>query len=274
MTTIEPTEYELSQADILSQDPELQQLNNIDHLSYSTCKKILNKGVDYALGTKLGLIEESKSKAADIGVMVHALTLGGDPEWIVSPYDNYRTKEAQTWKANQTKTIITEKDMEQIITIYEAILKHPLANKLIQSCELEQKLEATINGIKFHGCADGISKDRKTIFDLKTTAQFDSFAGKWFAINQDFDLQEAVYQLFGDNAKYFFVVAETVAPYRVQVFGTSQEFLESGKVKLDEAIREFQSFREREGENDLERISFNIGETKDLNKVTELGDWS
>lgn len=274
MTTIEPTDHQLSQADILAQDPDLQQLTNIDHLSYSTCKKILNKGIDYALGTKLGLIEETYSKAADIGTMIHALALGGEPEWVVSPYDNYRTKEAQAWKAEQTKIIITEKDMEQIITVYEAILKHPLANQLIQSCQLEQKLEATINGIKFHGYADGISSDRKTIFDLKTTAQFDSFNGRWFAINQDFDLQAAVYQLFGDNAKYYFIVAETVAPYRVQVLGTSPEFIESGNNKLDEAISEFQLFRQRKGNNDLERISFNIGETEDLNKVAELGDWS
>lgn len=36
---------------------------NIDHLSYSTAKKIYRKGIDYALGTKLGLIEESFGEA-------------------------------------------------------------------------------------------------------------------------------------------------------------------------------------------------------------------
>jgi hypothetical protein len=205
---------------------------NIDHLSYSTCKKIINKGVDYALGTKLGLIDETYGKAADIGTMAHALVLGGEPEWVVSPYSDFRTKEAKEWKAEQTKIIIKESEFDLICSIADAIKKHPLAQKLIDSCELEQKLTATVNSIKFLGYADGISSDRKIIFDLKTTAQFDSFGGKWFAINQDFDLQAAVYQLFGDNAKYYFVVAESVAPFRVQVFGTANEFIDGGNAKL------------------------------------------
>lgn len=259
---------------VIEQPVEEEQVN-IDHLSYSTCKKILNKGVDYALGTKLGLVDESYGKAADLGVMAHALVLGGEPEWVVSPYSDFRTKEAKEWKAEQTKIIIKESEFDLICQIADAIKAHPLAAQLIESCNLEQKLTANINGIDFHGCADGISADRKIIFDLKTTGQFDSFtANKWYAINMDYDLQAAVYQLFGDNAKYYFIVAESVAPFRVQIFGTAQEFIESGNNKLDKAITEFNRFRQREGATDKDRISFNIGETDVLEKVTELGDWS
>ncbi len=246
--------------------------NNIDHLSYSTAKKIYRKGIDYALGTKLGLIEETYGKAADIGTMAHALVLGGDPDWIVSPFDNFRTKAAQEWKAEQTQIIITEKEFQQIETIADAIKRHPLAAHLIDTCDLEQKLTATINGIDFHGVADGISKDRQTLFDLKTTAQFDQF--KYQAFKMDYDLQAAIYSLFGNDAKFYFVVAETVAPYRVQIFGTAQEFIEGGNVKLQKAIEAFQGFRQRPGANDLERINFNVGETEDLNRVEELGDWA
>lgn len=245
---------------------------NIDHLSYSTAKKIYRKGIDYALGTKLGLIEETYGKAADIGTMAHALALGGEPDWIVSEFENFRTKAAQEWKANQTKIVITENDFKQIEAVAEAIHRHPLASQLIESCDLEQKLKATINGIDFHGCADGITKDRRTIFDLKTTGQFDMF--RWSAFKNDYDLQASIYSLFGDNAKYYFIVTETVAPFRVQIFGTSPEFIENGNTKLQKAIDEFNQFRKRKGENDLERISFNIGETEILENAEELGDWS
>jgi hypothetical protein len=247
---------------------------DIDHLSYSTAKKIYRKGIDYALATKLGLITETYGQAADIGNIIHTLTLGGYFEWVVSPYSDFRTKDAKAWKANQTTAIIKPDEETAINSTCKAIQNHPLAAQLIDSCALEQKLEADIRGIKFHGCADGISKDRKIIFDLKTTAQFDSFAGKYFAMNQDYDLQAAVYSLFGDESKYYFIIAETVAPFRVQVLGTAPEFIESGNKKLDHAIREFNSFRERPGENDLERITFNIGETDILEKVTLLGEWS
>lgn len=245
---------------------------NIEHLSYSTAKKIYRRGIDYALGTKLGLVDESYGKAADIGTMAHALVLGGEPDWVVSEYDNFRTKAAQEWKANQDKIVISETDFQQIVNIADAIKRHPLAAQLIDSCDLEQMLKATINGIEFHGCADGISKDRKTIFDLKTTGQFDMF--RWQAFKNDYDLQASVYSLFGDNAKYFFVVVETVQPFRVQIFGTSPEFIDNGNVKLQKAIESFNEFRQRPGANDLERITFNIGETDILEQVEELGDWS
>jgi len=78
---------------------EMPATTDIHHLSYSTAKKIYRKGIDYALGTKLGLIEETFGKAADIGVMAHALVLGGEPEWVVSEFDNFRTKAAQEWIA-------------------------------------------------------------------------------------------------------------------------------------------------------------------------------
>jgi hypothetical protein len=245
---------------------------NIEHLSYSTCKKIYRKGIDYALGTKLGLIDETFGKAADLGIMIHAYILGGDPQWVESPYKNFRKKEAQEWRDSQTKIILTRDEIEQIEKTGLAISRHPLAAELLNSCESEQKLTAKVEGVEFLGYADGISKDRKTIFDLKTTAQFDAF--KWQAFKNDFDLQASVYRLFGDNADYFFIVAETVAPYRVQVFGTSEEFFENGNRKLQHAIEEFKMFRARPGDTDLERINFNVGETKDLTQVESLGDWS
>lgn len=267
---------------VIEQPETTEQLENIHHLSYSTAKKIIRKGVDYALGTKLGLIDETWGKAADIGTMAHAIVLGGDPNWIVSPYENFRTKAAQEWKAEQTATIITEADFIQIEKIADAILGHPLAKELIETFDLEKKLTAVIEGVEFVGYADGISKDRKILFDLKTTAQFDQFKGKYFAMNQDFDLQASVYRLFGSrdqttkrpDSKYYFIVAETVVPYRVQIFGTSNEFLEEGDRKLQTAIEEFKQFRLREGETDLDRINFNVGETENLDRTEMLGDWS
>lgn len=266
MTIIESTTEELEET------IEEKEVANIDHLSYSTAKKIYRKGIDYALGTKLGLVEETFGKAADIGIMIHAYILGGEPEWVESPYDNFRTKAAQEWRSAQTKIVLTRAEIEQIEKTALAVARHPLAADLINSCELEQKLTAKVEGIEFLGYADGISKDRKILFDLKTTAQFDQF--KWQAFKNDFDLQASVYRLFGDNADYFFIVAETVAPYRVQIFGTSEEFYEGGDRKLQYAIEEFKKFRAREGNNDLERISFNVGETTDLTQVESLGDWS
>lgn len=267
MTTIESTTQELED---IAENKTIHA--NVNNLSYSTAKKIYRRGIDYALGTKLGLIEETYGRAAELGTLIHELVLEDKAEWVLSPYDDFRSKAAKEWKAEQTGTIVKPDEMETITRTADAIRNHPLAAQLIESCELEQKLTAKVEGIEFVGYADGISKDRKIIFDLKTTAQFDQF--KWQAFKNDFDLQASVYKLFGDNPSYYFIVAETVTPYRVQIFGTSTEFFDNGDRKLEYAIDEFKKFRSRPGDNDLERISFNVGETDILEKVETLGDWS
>lgn len=257
--------------DIEGDEPVLKAVD-LDHISYSTCKKINRKGVDYAVGVKLGLITETTGDAAEVGTLVHGFLLGGTPEWIVSPYSDFRKKEAKEWKAAQNKIVIKEEVYKRILKTTEAVLNHPLAKRLIESCDLEAKLDVEIKNIKFVGCADGISTDRKIIFDLKTTEQFDMF--KWQALKMDYDLQASVYNLFGNDARYYFIVAETCAPFRVQMYAASREFIESGNKKLERSIEEFVSFRSRQGANDLERLNFNIGETDILEEVEELGDWS
>lgn len=250
---------------------------SIDHLSYSTCRKIYRKGVDYAIATKLGKIDEPTTKALDVGTMAHAMVLGGDPYWIVSPFDNYRTAEARKWRDEQLASkalIISETEFDQAGKIADAIKRHPLAMRLIGKTRHEIELKADIDGVaKMLGYADCISDDRSVIADVKTTAQFDDF--KYRIYKNDYDLQAAVYKLFGaDDCQYYFIVAESVEPYRVQVFGTSEGFVERGRQKLDQALSEFVQFRERPGDNDLDRLNFNIGETEDLNLVEQLGDWS
>lgn len=267
MTTIESTTQELED---IAENKTIHA--NVNNLSYSTAKKIYRRGIDYALGTKLGLIEETYGRAAELGTLIHELVLEDKAEWVLSPYDDFRSKAAKEWKAEQTGTIVKPDEMETITRTADAIRNHPLAAQLIESCELEQKLTAKVNGIDFVGYADGISKDRKIIFDLKTTAQFDQF--KWTSFRNDFDLQASVYRLFGDNAEYYFVVAETVMPYRVQIFGVDPEFYDGGDRKLQHTIEEFQKFKQRPGTTDLERINFNVGETGVLEKVERLGDFS
>lgn len=251
------------------------QNGNLQHLSYSTAKEIYRKGVDYAVAEKLGKVQKTYGKSVDIGTLAHAMVLGGDPNWVVNPFDSFRTAEARKWRdsVDDKVMIISEDEFEQAGKIADAIKNHPLAKELLDETNHEIELKAQIEKLNFVGYADLISKDRKIIADIKTTAQFDDFRYKVF--RNDYDLQASVYRLFGTpETKYYFIVAESIAPYRVQIFGTSKEFFDRGDEKLDKAIREFLEFRKRDGETDLDKINFNIGETDSLLLVEELGDWS
>ena len=61
--------------------------------------------------------EPKETKALDFGKAAHCLMLGEPTfaaEFIVSPYDDYRGKEARAWRDDQTKTVVSRDDLATI----------------------------------------------------------------------------------------------------------------------------------------------------------------
>lgn len=129
---------------------------NVDHWSYSSAKLIYRKGIDYAVAERLGIIKKTYGKAVDIGQLAHAHLLGGEQEFVVNPYPDFRTKEAREWRDSQTLPIISEEEFEAITTVVDRIKSHPLANELIfgKGTRREIELKAKIEGKDWVGRAD------------------------------------------------------------------------------------------------------------------------
>lgn len=243
--------------------------------SFSQMKLILDSGIDYAVASKQGLLPAPAGKSLDLGQLAHMFVLGGDSgAFVVSPYDSFRSKEARDWRDSNLKsgkTIIDHSQYDSISSIVDNIESHELSKKLLKdkSVKHEVELYATAEGVKLRGKADAIlvKDDSLVITDIKTTAKFDDW--KYWAYRRHYDLQAAVYTLIGSAAtkvsasfcNFYFCVAETVAPYRVQYHHVSLEFLESGERKLHACLEKIKAFGDKEP-------SFLIEE------VNELGDYS
>ena len=233
--------------------------------SYSQMKVILDSGIDYAVAKKNKLLPAAESKAIDIGSLVHQFVLGGDDKYAVSPYDNYRTKEAQEWKKEQLaagKIVLTEAEEAMIGEIAENIKNHPYSKEYLfgKGVQHEVEMDATLAGVPVRGKADAlkISKGRDfvTVVDLKTTAQFDAF--KYRVFRNHYDLQCATYSVIAaatqginlqsdmDFVKYVFCVAETVPPYRVQYMCVNQEFVNHGIDKLNACLTAIKDFGDKQ----------------------------
>ena len=91
--------------------------HNRPEWSYSQMKVILDSGIDYAVAAKRGMLPGPSSKAIDLGELAHMFVLGGDAdEFVVTPYSDFRTKEAREWKAEQLdagKTIVTTAQFDE-----------------------------------------------------------------------------------------------------------------------------------------------------------------
>lgn len=243
--------------------------------SYSQMKLILDSGIDYAVAVKRGLFKQTFGTAVDIGQLVHYKALGGENNiFAFSPFDNFRTKEAQVWRAEQIakgKYIITADQLLEAEKIVKNIKAHPHYKKYLgnSKAKYEQEMTATVNGIKLRGKADVVipNADSAIVIDLKTTAQFDSFFKK--ALWMHYDLQASTYGLMTASSLHIdkslvqpvYCVAESVEPYRVQYFTAGLEFNESGDNKLHKCLEAIKSFGDKEP-------------TFLLEEIKELGDWT
>ncbi len=243
--------------------------------SYSSMKKIIDSGIDYAVAAKNGTIEQSFGSAVDLGQLAHMLVLGGDDTFAICEFPDFRTKAAREWRDAQIaagKNIITQDQFKAVESIVANIENHPQSQNylLADGFKFEQEMFAkTAEGVDLRGKADAIklSGESAIVTDIKTTAQFDKFykAASW----NHYDLQAAVYTLITAShlkinpslVNYYFCVAETVAPYRVQYFHASLDFVEAGERKLRTCIDSIVEFGNK-SPNFL------------IEEVIELGDWS
>lgn len=248
--------------------------------SYSQMKLILDHGINYAVAAKRKMLPQLKSAAIDLGQLAHMLVLGGTDCYALkedSGFKDYRTNAAKAWKAEQErqgKTIIDQAEWEAACQMVEHIDHHPHTLSYLkgEGFRYETEMYAEVEGVDLRGKADALgvfefANKSMQITDIKTTAKFDDFYRK--ASYMHYDLQAAVYTLIGSASQkvsssftnYYFCVVETVAPYRVQFYHASTEFLESGERKLRKCIDAIKEFGDREPNFMIEEIP-------------ELGDFS
>lgn len=240
------------------------------NLSPSFLIQVYDKGYDYAVAQKLGLIEKLPTAAMEEGKIIHALiseALGGEPSKIaISPYDAFRTNEAKAWRDSQPDdtAIVKENDMERYRTIVDRVLSHPRLIKYLSMASMTEKVtEKQVNGFNVKGILDLIASDNesKTIIDWKYVSSqvFDSFEKK--ALYQHYDLQAAIYDFLEEPTNVYFVAIENETPHRIKLFHCDSSFLESGAEKFDKAFKIVEKEKWREP-------NFNIDE------VGELVSWN
>ena len=214
-------------------------------LSSSIAKLLLERPPYWAWAAHPKLNPEWKQpepKAAfDIGSAAHALLLeeGAGIEMVEA--DNWLTKAAKEQRdALRAKGItpILTKDFERTLEmsrIASAFLKEYGID--VSKTDNECTMIAEVDGVLCRTRADIFMPRR--IIDYKTTGLsldvFNKQASKF-----GYDLQAAMYmrvaQELGEKCEWLFLVQETVAPYPVQMFRPTMEFMEVGTRKFEQAL--------------------------------------
>ena len=105
--------------------------------------------------------------------------------------------------------------------------EHPQATKMIEGCTFETPFIFEYNGVSLKGKADGHKNG--AVIEIKTSSMaqdYESF--KREARNRDYDLQATLYCHGLHATEHYFIVCGTTAPYTVNVYKSSAQFLQSG----------------------------------------------
>jgi hypothetical protein len=193
------------------------------------------------------------SKAMDLGTLIHAATL--EPETlenivIVSPYADFRTKEAREWKAEQAelgKIITSEEEIEKIKEIAGVVLDDYHINFLAEY-KTEVAVFGKIGNTEIKGLIDLVPDNLDCLVDLKTTAGIESpEALQRTIVNRGYHWQAALYLDLWNAAtgekrtRFVFCFIETEAPYESAWVELSENLLDIGRAGYMNAVAKWQT---------------------------------
>ena len=156
--------------------------------------------------------------AQKLGSLVHRLALDKGQDVIVSPFDEYRTKEAKEWRDSQPANclIVKQKELDQAEAM--AVI---VRSQIIEACQgLEYQTEVVFawleDGVWCRGMLDvycpslGLALDVKTCADASDMAVDKSFA-KGYARQQAW-YQRGLSAITDDATAFKFLFIETSEP--------------------------------------------------------------
>lgn len=240
---------------------------NHGYLSSTFLKTALGDPVSYQYSLDNPL---ESSDAMNFGSLVHCYYL--EPErfktdYLLAPAVDRRTKAGKAeYEAFQHqakgKVIYSQKDSDTI----KAIDKYFPSNLRRWLDEAEKELTCLVDlpfgkvRVKF----DAISQGSDAIFDVKTTSKFDRFKSE--VKYRFYNMQARLYQLaankyFGGEFTFYWIVIETVAPFRVTRYQCHVDMLQRGGELINEAIANLNYYQESGVNFDLPEIAPVIGQS-------------
>jgi hypothetical protein len=184
------------------------------------------------------------SDAFTLGTAAHSLILENDISGIaVIQADNWLTKAAKEAKAEalaEGRQPLLKKEMDQVASMYEAAMDHPVARELFRGHKAEQSVFWDEDGLTLK-CRPDAWKPGMLV-DLKTTLNADPNEFGKTAHNFGYHQSAAHYidgvkAATGEELPFKFVLVEKTAPYLVSVVELDIEAINIGRQLNDRAKR-------------------------------------
>ena len=138
---------------------------------------------------------------------------------------------------------------------------HKWADKIKSNFELHEMIYdsrnrfevpniTNIGGVEWKGKCDILGEDY--VYDLKTSSNVHKF--RWSCKEYCYDAQAYVYQTLFNKPMRFIVIDKN--SLEVKIADCSEEFIESGREKVENAIKVYKKFFTDKGEGDLDSFIY------------------
>lgn len=207
-------------------------------LSSSACKKLLKGKAEY-LDSLLADDDAKPNQAFREGGLFHLMAL--EPEKLDAlKVVDVKTKASRIYKdaVEEHGTVYTLKEWDRCWEWKESLYRLEKAKDIMLGCEHEIPEIVDVEGIPFRVKGD-IVKKGAYLADLKTTRDISSF--REASDMYGYDLQAYLYCKAFNLSKFIFIVIDKTTT-EVKIFECSDEFMLSGKRKLDQAVANYKEW--------------------------------
>lgn len=212
-------------------------------LSSSSLKTLLKSPKTYRNVIKYG---SGDSPALRLGKLLHWAVL--EPHKM----DSLKVVDATTKNTKIYKEALAEhgevylrKEISESERLADALLRNEEVLRLLNKAEFEIPEIAMLEGLPFRAKADILRDDM--ICDIKSSADLATF--RFSASKYGYDLQAYLYLKMFNRKKCTFIVVDK-ASTDVGIFETSDEFIEAGRAKFNQAVGIYKYFFREENDID------------------------
>lgn len=222
-------------------------------VSSTGLKRVLRSPAHYFARSPLNpnRAEDQRSDALDLGQAAHCAALEPDAfeeRHVVCPFDSYRSKDAQAWKAEMHeagKLILTEEQRSTVFAMAAELRRHPIALALFRGgvAELTFAAKDEPTGLWTLARPDFCpAAAERGLVDYKTAADASPESFGKAAFNYGYEVQvalalETVERATGERRPTFWmVVQEKEPPFAVAVYEWTPEQITWGRRKMRDAL--------------------------------------
>jgi hypothetical protein len=186
--------------------------------------------------------EREPTAAMKLGSLLDHRVLGTPYLWTTSPFDSFRTKDAQAWRDEQDArgvTVFSQDDVACVDSMVASLKIHPIASRILSKGKSQVPLIAGYEspGGKVcdrKGLVDWVPDGTKLLVDLKKTADASAFGFGRQAMDLCYHAQAAYYlsmwkALHDEERQWLWICVEDKAPFAVAVYSASPAMIEHGE---------------------------------------------